>query len=208
MKGLETGKDKVRKICEVLKKETLEPARQEVEEMRESARRQADEILADAKDTAERMVANAKAEIERHRQVFEASLAQASRQTIELLKEKIEQKLFSPALNHLIAKSTQDSKVLAQLITTLVQAIEKEGINTDLSVYIPAAVPAKEVNQALAVDIVGRLREKGVLLSPIGGGIQVKLIQDNITLDLSDAAIKELVAGYIRKDFRELIFGV
>ena len=31
MKGFETGKDKVKKICDVLKKETLEPAKEEAE---------------------------------------------------------------------------------------------------------------------------------------------------------------------------------
>jgi len=208
MRTLETGKDKVKKICEALKKETLEPAKHEAEELIASAKRQADEILADAKDQAEKMVEHARLEIEKQRGIFQASLAQACRQTLESLKEKIEDKLFKPELRKLIAKSVQDPKVLAQMITAVIKAIEKEGIEVDLSVYIPSAVPAKEVNQLLAAEIIQRLKEKGVLLSSIGGGIEVKMVQDNITIDLSDAALKEIVASYIRKDFRELIFGV
>lgn len=207
MRTLEIGKDKVKKICEALKKETLEPAKQEAEELIASAKRQADEILADAKDQAEKMIEHARLEIERQRGVFQASLAQASRQTLESLKEKIEDKLFKPELKKLITKSVQDPKILAQMITAVVKAIEKEGTEVDLSAYIPSAVPAKEVNQLLAAEIIQRLKEKGVLLSPISGGIEVKMVQDNITIDLSDAALKEIVANYIRKDFRELVFG-
>jgi V/A-type H+-transporting ATPase subunit E len=207
MKNLEAGRDKVRKICEALKKETLEPAKHEAEELVASARRHADEILADAKDEAERIVESARLEIERQRNIFQASLSQACRQTLETLKEKIEEKLFNPELRKLILKPMQDPKMIAQLITSVVKAIDKEGLEADLSAYIPSAVPAKDVNQLLASEIIQRLKEKGVLLSPIGGGIEVRIVQDNITIELSDAALKELVANYIRKDFRELVFG-
>lgn len=207
MKNLEAGRDKVRKICEALKKETLEPAKHEAEELVASARRHADEILADAKDEAERIVESARLEIERQRNIFQASLSQACRQTLETLKEKIEEKLFNPELRKLILKPMQDPKMIAQLITSVVKAIDKEGLEADLTAYIPSAVPAKDVNQLLASEIIQRLKEKGVLLSPIGGGIEVRIVQDNITIELSDAALKELVANYIRKDFRELVFG-
>jgi len=207
MKGLETGKDKVKKICDVLRKETLEPAKHEVEEMKEAARRQADETLADAKDTAEKMLEDARKEIERQKTIFQASLSAACRQTLDLLKEKIRDKLFNPALSELIAKPLKDPKVIAQIITAVVKAVDKDGLEADLSVYIPAAVPAEEVNKLLASSVIERLKEKGVLLSPIGGGIEMKLVQNNVTIDVSDEALKEIVAGYIRKDFREMVFG-
>ena len=88
-----------------------------------------------------------------------------------------------------------------------VEAIQKDGLEADLSAYIPSAVPAKEVNQLLTAGILQHLREKSVLLSSIGGGIEVKLLKDNITIDLSDTALKEVIAEYIRKDFRDYIFG-
>jgi V/A-type H+-transporting ATPase subunit E len=206
MKGLETGKDKVKKICEVLKRETLEPARHEADALIEAAKRHADEILADAKDAAEMMLENTRREIERQKLIFQASLSQACRQTLETLKEKAEHKLFNAELGRLVAGAMQAPEVLAKLITTVIKAIEKDGVEANLSVYIPAAVPAQEVNKLLGQEILNKLKEKGVLLSPIGGGIEVRMIDKNITLDLSDLAIKELVANYIRKDFREMIF--
>ena len=207
MKGLETGKDKVKKICDILKKETLEPAKMQAEELLEEAKKEVETILSEARDQADRLLVNARQEIEKQRAIFQASIAQACRQTIEDLKEKVEKKLFSPELRHLIAKPMQDTKVIARLITAVVEAIEKEGIDVDLTAYIPAMIPAEEVNALLASEIIQKLKEKGVLLSSIGGGIEVKLWEQGLILDLSDQALKELLAGYIRKDFRELIFG-
>ena len=206
MKGLETGKDKVKKICDVLKRETLEPAKHEADEIVASARRTADEILADAHKEAKRMVEDAFVEIEKQKSIFQASLGQACRQTLDALKEKIEQKLFNPELSKLIAKPMQDPKLMAQLINAIIHALEKEGTKSDLSVVVSSAISAKAINELLASEVIQRLKEKGVLMSSLGGGIEVKLVNNNMTIDLSDEAVKELVATYIRKDFREYLF--
>ncbi|MBS0615418.1 MAG: V-type ATP synthase subunit E [Verrucomicrobia bacterium] len=207
MKNLETGKDKVKKICDILRKETLEPAKLEADDILAKARREAEEILADAEARAEEMIAHARSDIERQKTVFQASLSQACRQAIDLLKEKIENKLFHPQLLKLLSAPLQDPNVIAKLIAAVVEGIDKQGIDTDLTVQIASTVPARAVNELLAKEIVSRLKEKGVLLSTIGGGIEVKLVKDNITIELSDVALKEMVAEYIRKDFRDLVMG-
>ena len=207
MKGIETGKDKVKKICDILRRETLEPAKNEAEEIIRSAKERAEEIIAAAHKEAEKINVEAGQEIERQRNVFQSSLGQACKQAMQALKQSIEEKLFNQELGRLISKHTQDPKVLAQLIAAVVKGIEKEGIEAVLSVYVPAAVPARSVNTLLAHEIVEKLKEKSVLVGSLTGGIEVKLHKENITVDISDAALKELVANYIRKDFRELIFG-
>lgn len=206
MKGLETGKDKVKKICDVLKRETLEPAQHEADEIVASARRHADEILADAHQEAKKLVEDAFAEIEKQKAIFQASMGQACRQTLDALKEKIEQKLFNPELSKLVAKPMQDPKLMAQLINAMIHALEKEGTKSDLSVVISSAISAKAINELLASEVLQRLKEKGVLISSLSGGIEVKLVDHNMTIDLSDEAVRELVATYIRKDFREYLF--
>jgi V/A-type H+-transporting ATPase subunit E len=208
MKGTETGKDKVKKICDILRRETMDPAINEAEQIIRSAKEQAEQIVASGRSELEKMKEEARQDIERQRNVFQSSLSQACKQTLEALKQSIEEKLFYQELGRLITKQTQDPKVLAQLITAVVKGIEKEGVEASLSVYVPAAVPARSVNLLLAHEILEKLREKSVLVGPLTGGIEVKLHKENITVDISDAALKELVANYIRKDFREMIFGV
>lgn len=207
MKGTESGKDKVKKICDILRRETLEPAELEAEQIIRSAKEQAEQIVAAAHKEVEKGHLEARQEIERQRNVFQSSLGQACKQALEALKQGIEEKLFNQELGHLVTKHMQDPKVLAQLITAAVKGIEKEGIEAALSVYIPAAVPARAVNMLLAHEILEKLKEKSVLVGPLTGGIEVKLLKEKMTIDISDAALKELVANYIRKDFRELIFG-
>lgn len=207
MKGIESGKDKVKKICEVLRKETLEPAQREGEELLQKAKVEAERITNQAKREADAMIADAKKEIERQKNVFQSSLSQGCKQALESLKQDIEEKLFNKELSKLITKQTQDTRVIAELISAVVHAIEKQGIDSDISGYVTSAVPARTINTLLAKEIVERLKEKSVLVGPMAGGIEVKLHKDNITLDLTDEALKELVATYVRKDFRELLFG-
>ena len=207
MKGTETGKDKVKKICDILRKETLEPAKAEADEIVRSAREHAEDILNAARKEIESLKEEARQEIERQRNVFQSSLGQACKQALIALKQDIEEKLFNKELMRLISAHTHDPRILAALTTAVVNALEKEGIDANLSVFIPAAVPARSVNELLVKEILDKLKEKSVLVGPLTGGIEVKLHKDNITIDMTDAALKELVANYIRKDFRELIFG-
>lgn len=208
MKGLESGKDKVKKICEVLKKETLEPAKREAEEILQGAHAEAERIVAEARQKASNLELEAKKQIERERNIFQSSLNQACKQSLEYLKQQIEDNLFNKELSTLITKHTQDPKVLADLITAVINAIDKAGIDTDLSAYVAASVPARSVNSLLLQDVLQRLKDKGVLLGAMAGGVAIKLHKDNITLDITDAALKELVSQYVRKDFRDMVFAV
>ena len=207
MLGTETGKDKVKKICDILRRETLDPALNEADQIIQSAKDQAERIVAEGQRQADALLDDAKAEIERQKNVFQSSLSQACSQALSALKQGIEQKLFDQQLGQLLTKHTQDPKVLAHLIEAVVKGLEKEGIDAVLSVYVPAAVPASSVNLLLGQELLEKLKEKSVLVGPLSGGIEVKLHKQNITVDISDAALKELVAGYCRKDFRDLIFG-
>lgn len=207
MKGLDTGKDKVKKICDILKRETLEPAEQEAEALIQNAKRVAEEMLASAKHKAAQMLRETQEEIGRQKAVFEASLTQACRQAIEILKEKIEEKIFAPELAQLLHKPLQEPGLVARMLSAVVEGLEREGTKADLNAYISSAVPVEKVSALLGEAVLARLKEKEILLAPIGGGVQVRLKQEHITIDLSDAAVQELVSNYIRKDFRRFIFG-
>ncbi len=207
MKGIETGKDKVKKICEILRKETLEPAKQEAEQIVEDAKLQADKIIAEAKKQAEKAILDAHQEIAKERNVFQSSLNQACKQALESLKQELEEKLFGEEISEAILKPLQDPKVIVDLISAVIRGLEKEGIDADLSVYIASSVPARAVNSLLAHGIIERLKEKSVLAGPMKGGIEVKIHQNHMTIDVTESALKELVSHYIRKDFREILFG-
>lgn len=206
MKGIDTGKDKVKKICDVLKRETLEPAKKEAEEIIQAAQVKAQQIIQDAKKEVEKNRLESRQEIEKERNVFQSSLNQACKQALEVLKQNIENKLFDPELSQLLHKPLQEPQVVADLIKAVIGALEKEGINADLSALIPRSVSAQTINQLLTQNILQRLKANSVEVGPLQGGIAVKIDKDHVTIDVTEATLKELVSNYIRKDFRETLF--
>jgi V/A-type H+/Na+-transporting ATPase subunit E len=205
-KTLETGQDKIQKICDVLRRETLEPAEAEAQKIIEEAKKRAEQILLEAKKQIEKQQVDAKKSIEQERNVFQSSLAQAAKQSTEALRQAIEHKLFNPELHNLVGKQSSEPQVIANLITILVKAIEKEGLEADISAYIPSAVSPKEVNQYLAENILNKLKNQSVTIGDFGGGAKLRLEGKRLMLDISDAEIEELLRKFLRKDFRKLIF--
>lgn len=206
-KTLEKGEEKIQKICDALRKETLEPAQQEAEEVISEAKARGEQIIAEARQEAEKILAHARENIEQERNVFHSSLDQASKQSVEELRQTIEGKLFNSELVHLVSKQTQDPKVIGKLIDAIVGAIQKEGLQTEISAVIPETVKPEEVNNVLADGVLKKLKEGGVKVGGFAGGAQVKLHDQRMTIDITEQSLIDLLSKYLRKDFRELIFG-
>ena len=206
MKSVDTGKDKVKKICEVLKKETLDPAKKEADRIIAKARVDGEKIIEDAKREAQKLQEEAKKRIEEERNVFQASINLACKKSLDTLKQEIEKKLFNEELEHFISKQMNHPDIVAELISAIVKGIEKEGIDVNLKALISSTVSPQAVNQALAKGIVDRLKEKSVEIGDITGGAQVKIVDQNLTVDMTDEALKTLLANFVREDFRSVIF--
>jgi len=206
MSKLATGKDKIQEICDSIRKETIEPLKQEGREIIEKAHLQAAEIVAQAKKEVEQRRAEAEEEIQEKQRLFHSSLQLACRQGIEALKQRIEQELFNPELQELVAKETAQPHILARLIESFMKSLEERGIEEDFEVMIPKEISARAINELLSAKILDRLKKKSVEVGDFQGGVKIRLKDRNITIDISDEALRELIAHYIRRDFRELIF--
>lgn len=206
MKTLEKGDDKVQKICDELRRKTIEPAQDAAQQILEEARIKRDEIIAQAEQEAKKIIANAHIAIEQERNVFHSSLQQSAKQSIEALRQEIERHILSDDLSHLINQKLSDPQIIANLINALVKDIEAKGIASEIEVLIPRAVDAKSVAALLLSEVSKKLENNPLQLAAFSGGAQVKLIGKKITIDVSDRTISELLAKYIRKDFREMLF--
>ena len=198
--------DKVKQICDALRVETLEPAKQEAERIIAEASSKAKKIVDEARTQSEKLVSDARVQIEKEKQNADSSMKMAAKQSIESLKEKVEKEFFNRELSGLIDTKMQDSSVVTKLIEAVVGAIEKEGIEADLEALVPKSLSVDEINQALSKAILDRLKSVSVMLGEMDGGAQVKLVDQHMTLDISNEALRELLARYIRDDFRQLIF--
>lgn len=203
---METGKDKLQRICDALRKETLEPAQQEAREILENARLQADEIRRDAESEGKRRLEMADREIEERKRVLQGSLQMACRQAVEELRGKIEERLFNSHLAQIVARETADPQVVATILTAILEALKLHGFDESLVAVLPKHVAPRTVSSYLAKGLLEQLGQKAIQLGDFAGGAQVKLEGSRITIDLSDGALRELIASYVRRDFRDLLF--
>ena len=83
MKTLEKGQDRVKHICDVLRNNTIEPAKEEAEQVITEAHAEAERIIAAAEKEAQTKIQAAKDDIAQEQSVFQASLRQACKQGLE-----------------------------------------------------------------------------------------------------------------------------
>ena len=95
---METGKDKVKKICDAIRRETLDPSLREAEQIVEEAKKHAQRIVQAAHLEARGIQEKAAQELERQKAIFQTALSQASRQALETLRQWIEEKFFHQEL--------------------------------------------------------------------------------------------------------------
>lgn len=206
MKTLDQGQDKIEKICQILREETLIPAQDEAREIVEKAQQQARRILDKARSEAETLEQEAHHRIEQERRVFESSLAQAGKQGLEVVRQSIEEKVLRDNLHQKVVESATNPQIIAALIDAIVAALRRDGMAANLTALIPASVEPREVNQLLAQETLSSLESGRVELGGFAGGVQLVLQDQKITIDISDQALLELLGRFLRKDLRDLLF--
>jgi V/A-type H+-transporting ATPase subunit E len=186
MEVLDKGQDKIQKICDALKKETLEPAQLEAEALIADARARASQIVAEAEIEGKKLLQEGLQMVDKERSIFHTSLEQASKQTLEALRQEIEHKFFNEALHESITEEMCKPKVIAEVINAVVKAVESDGLSKELSAIIPQSVSAEEVHRYLAKSTLDSLKEHSVIMGPLTGGAQVKLIDKRMTIDMEE----------------------
>lgn len=203
MKAIDSGKDKVKKICDVLKKETLEPAKNEAKALLLEAEEKAASMLAAAKAEAEKELENAREKIEQEKRVFEASLSLASKQALGALRQEITTKLLGQGLDALVDFKTPETS--GKLLETLLTAISKEGLDANLEVALAKGMDKDALIKFLGGQAASLLQSSEVVAGAFAGGVRVKMKEAQMTVDLTEQTVKELLTSYVREDFRELV---
>ncbi len=206
MQTLESGQDKIKEITERLRKDTLEPAQKEAERLVKEAEARSAKLVAEGEARAQELEAEAKAAIAKERSVFETALKQAGKQALEALRQEIEGRLFDEQLGKRVADASGKADLVASVINALVKAVEKEGSGASLSAAVGKGVKAEEVTQLLLEDVRALLKG-GLVVGDFEGGARLSLVDQQLTLDMSNEAVLELLKRYVRKDFRKALFG-
>ena len=206
MKKQDSGQDQLQRICDLLRRDTLEPALSEARRIESEAEQHAQKILEEAHKKASEREAHMRDHLKQEQERFEHNIQNALQQALNLLRQEIEEGLFNPSLAAILTDASQDSKWVAHLLNAMVQAVVREGTQTSFEAVLGAEVNAEDVKAHLAAPA-RELLQKGISVGHFSGGVQLRLVDRNLTLDVSDEALRELFGRFLRKDFRSLLFG-
>lgn len=207
MKELEKSKDKIQKICDMLREETLQPAQKEAGALVETAKKEAEKIVHEAHLEAKRMIDEAHAALDREKKAVHMALELAAKQSLGSLRQEIETKIFDEPLKHLVAAQSSEAKPVADLINALVKAIETDKLAANFSASVPKTCPPEKVVPLLLQEVAAKLKEGKIAVGPFDGGVQLKLEGQHMMIDISDQALKDLLSSHLRKEFRKYVFG-
>ncbi|MGL4348182.1 MAG: hypothetical protein ACRCSV_01810 [Chlamydiales bacterium] len=201
-----SNQDKVQKICDTIRRDTLLPAELQAEEILKNAERRAAMTLEKARQEAKQLQEQARIEILKDKQACISSLQIACKQTLDLFKQKIEKKVFHDGLSEIIEETTKKPEIITRCIESVLDALAKEGIEQDLQLIISKSVSPRDVIAMLVQKAVTTLESSPIQLDSFAGGAKIRIKGQHLTIDVSDIALKELIAGFLREDFRTLVF--
>jgi V/A-type H+-transporting ATPase subunit E len=203
---LEKAQERIQTICEKIRLEVLDPAKEQAHEIVEKAKRDAEHIRGEAHQEAKKIVSDVQQKLEEEKRIYASALEAASRQAVEMLKQKVEKSFFNPAIENWIRSGMGEEKETAKLIEVIIQAVEKEGITANINIQIPKTFSAEKILSHMARDIAVKLKSGAVIVGDMDAGIRVNLSNRHLTLDISDEALREILGSYLRQDFRKTFF--
>lgn len=206
MRLLETGNEKVKKICEVLKKETLEPARLQAEEILELARKEADRLIKQAQDKSHQLVKETEERIKKQEEVFKASVNIAFKQVIGKLKSEIETKLFHPALLEVVRHHLSSSATISDSIKVIIDGLAKSGLDADAKIILSKKYSSQQLAEVIAAAGVENWKNKIYSLGDFGSGLQIRLDRMHMIIDLTDGAVEQMLLEFASDNLKKIIF--
>lgn len=197
------ARDRVKDLCQQLKKEALAPAELEAKKKLEAAESEAKAILDNAKAQAAKQLEEAKAKIEKEKQVYQTALRQARQLALQALRQEIEEKLFSGSLVELLDKPMKDPVLIARMIQALVAAVDREGLSTQVSALVPKSVSLADLKSLLEGKVIETLKGGQCIHGEMAGGVKVKLEDKKMSYAFTDDFLVDILSHYLRADFRE-----
>jgi len=182
------------------------------------ARRDAAQLLAEAESQAAATHAKATAEIESFKSAALEALNMAARDTRLQLEAQVVAS-FEAHVKRLVAPVTYDGSFIRALVLVLAgQAADQYPSDQKLEVMISELLAGhenenEELNQAIRQNVLGisgtMLRE-GVEIIPsseVSGGARVRVVGDDLEIDLTDEAISNLLLKHLLPRYRSILEG-
>ena len=202
----ETGDDRLAAICQTIRAETLEPAKQEAAEVLKNAEMEAQKIKEQARQHAEQITYEAKQQIAQEQESFKIALEQAARQSIDMLRQQIERTLFPPQLNDFLENELSNEQNMISLIQLIVEHIEKEGLGGELDLWLSKKLPREKLALYFAKKATQTIPEEGIHVDENMNGFMLKVQNQHLCLEMTTDSLRDLIGSFLRSDFRKVLF--
>lgn len=186
------------------------------------ARREAADIVAQANAEVTALRESAAEQIARDREAAVQALKLAERDTVLELRERVTQH-FKQHMKRLVSTVTKDEDLIKSLVLVLAGHAASDYVRgRDAQILVSAALfnetpddpadldGARERSKHLILGITGDMLRDGVELIPateVNGGARVRAKGEDAEVDLSDAAISELLIRHMTPRFRAILEG-
>ena len=197
--------ENLKDLLEKINQEGIKSAEEKARIIESKAKNDAEKILEDAKKFADNIIQEANSSALRLKDTSEASLKQASRDTILSLKEEI-RKILNKIVALEISKAMsgeETGKILADLID---KYVDKNGQPGDVKVLVK-----EEDLKKIKDGFMSKLKDKvasGVEFRPsanINAGFSISFDKGKSYFDFSDEGLLEALSAYLNPELAKLI---
>jgi V/A-type H+/Na+-transporting ATPase subunit E len=208
----------VQELISRIRDDGVEAGQKKAEEIIAEARREAARLLAEAQAQADETHRKASAEIESFRHAALEALKMAARDTRLQLEASVLAS-FEGHVKRLVAPVTSDGSVVRALLMVLAgQAAEQYPRDQQLEILISDLLLGKEeeneeLDKAIRTSVLGissNMLREGVEIIPsseVAGGARVRVVGEDVEIDLTEAAISKLLLKHLLPRYRSILEG-
>jgi V/A-type H+-transporting ATPase subunit E len=198
--------NRLQKLTEKLYNEGLSKGKQEADKVLEQAHAEAQRCIDEANRQAQKIIEDARLQAEELKKNTATEISLAARQSIDAVKEQIQNVISGNIINGAVRNANEDSEFVKNLILEIARNWSSDK-NIDLKIMLPASnqesfinsvreILAQQLNQGVEVTT-GSIKS-GFCISPKDGGYYVSF---------TDEDFKTLISEYLRPQIAEMIFG-
>ena len=195
----------------------------------QAGRQEAEQLLADAQRQAARMLEDARAEVEEMRQKARAKIQTEETAALEALKLaardtglRLEAEVvsaFESCVKRLVSPVAHDGSVIRALLLVLAGHAVEEFVKDEEIQVLVSDLLFKEADESPELQervghevlgITGEMLREGVELiasSEVEGGARVRLVGENLEIDLTSDAIHRVLMKHLLPRFRRILEG-
>ncbi|MEC4747248.1 hypothetical protein [Methylomicrobium sp. Wu6] len=207
----------VQALIDRIRDQGVQSANREAARILAEAEAKASHLLAEAQKQVEQLRAKATADIEAEQAAAQEALKLSARDTVKRLKNVVAA-AFETFVRRLVTTATQDRELMKNLILVLAGHSAEEFIKEKkIQILLSEAIltgqsdpKLRDLGKQTILSLSSDMLREGVELIPsssVEGGAKVRLVGEQLEIDLSDKAISKMLAAHLLPRFQTILTG-